>query len=81
VTDDEVASVVRDIVARFNKEGRALGPETRLAADLGMDSVAAMDLVMELEDRLDIDVPLNRLGEVETLAQLVELVRQRLQGD
>ena len=80
VADDEVMGDVLACVAKLNKEGRPIGPETRLAADLGMDSVAAMDLVMALEDRFEIDIPLNRLGEIETVAQLAALVRERVQG-
>jgi acyl carrier protein len=34
-----------------------------------------MDFVMEVEDRLDISVPLDRIAEVETLGDLVATIR------
>jgi acyl carrier protein len=52
-----------------------LSDNTNIANDLGLDSVAVMDFVMEVEDRLDITVPLDRIAEVETLGDLVTAIR------
>jgi acyl carrier protein len=52
-----------------------LTDNTNIANDLGLDSVAVMDFVMEVEDRLDISVPLDRIAEVETLGDLVTAIR------
>jgi acyl carrier protein len=53
----------------------ALSDDTNIVDGLGLDSVAVMDFVMEIEDRLDISVPLDRIAEVETLGDLVDTVR------
>jgi acyl carrier protein len=39
-----------------------------------------MDLVMEIEDRFGIDVPVNQLSELRTLGDLAGLVAGRLKG-
>lgn len=39
-----------------------------------IDSVAVMDLIMELEDHYDISIPMNVTAEIETLDQLVDTV-------
>lgn len=52
-----------------------LSDQTNIVNDLGLDSVAVMDFVMEIEDRLDISVPLDRMAEIETLGDLVFTVR------
>lgn len=52
-----------------------LSDQTNIVNDLGLDSVAVMDFVMEIEDRLDISVPLDRIAEVETVGDLVTTVR------
>ncbi|HEV2678442.1 MAG TPA: acyl carrier protein [Aliidongia sp.] len=52
-----------------------LSDQTNIVNDLGLDSVAVMDFVMEIEDRLDISVPLDRIAEIETLGDLVSTVR------
>jgi len=52
-----------------------LTDSTSIVNELGLDSVAVMDFVMEIEDRLDISVPLDRIAEVETLGDLIATVR------
>lgn len=52
-----------------------LSEQTHIVDDLGLDSVAVMDFVMELEDKLDVSVPLDRIAEIETLGDLVGALR------
>jgi acyl carrier protein len=39
-----------------------------------------MDFVMEVEDKYDIDIPLNLLSETRTLQDLAVVVEQRISG-
>lgn len=41
-----------------------------LVREIGLDSVQVMDLVMEIEDRLDVSVPVETLADIRTLDQL-----------
>jgi acyl carrier protein len=77
---DEVLEAVKALVARFAPPGAALGAGTELTTDLNIDSVAAMDLVMELEDKYDIDMPVNQIADLRTLGDLAALVRARLEA-
>jgi acyl carrier protein len=43
-----------------------------------MDSVAAMNLVMEIEDRFEIDIPISLLPDVNSLQDLVDVVLAQL---
>ena len=79
--DRDQSAIFREVcglVARFAPEGVQLTPETELTAELNVDSVAAMDLVMEIEDRYQIDIPMNRISEMRTLGDLTELVHEQL---
>lgn len=80
IDSDPVFSAVKELVARFAPPGAAIEPGTELATDLNIDSVAAMDLVMEIEDKYDIDVPINQIADMKTLGDLVELVRGQIKG-
>ncbi|WP_420347731.1 acyl carrier protein [Pelagibius sp.] len=73
-TADEVHVEVVRLLEPFNPQSVELRPETDLAADLGMDSVAAMNMVMEVEDRFEIDIPISQLPDVKTLQDLVDVV-------
>ena len=78
--DDGILAGVVAVLERYNPAGHAIGPTTDLAADLNVDSVAAMDLIMEIEDRFDIDVPINQVSDLRTLGDLVALVQSQLKG-
>jgi len=43
-----------------------------LSAEAGLDSVQIMNLVMEVEDELDLSVPVDLLAEVNTLNELAD---------
>jgi acyl carrier protein len=64
----------------YNKNDIPLTPETELAADLEIDSTDAMNLIMQIEDRFEIDIPLNLLGDVQNLGQLLALVQARIES-
>lgn len=49
---------------------------TDIARDLAVDSLALMNIVMELEDRFDLSIPLDRLAVVQTVGDLAGLVNE-----
>jgi acyl carrier protein len=53
-----------------------LNSDTRIVDDLELDSLAVMNFVMAVEDRYDISIPLDRIAEVETVADLVATVER-----
>jgi len=63
-----VFEVLRPIAA---EKGVELEDTTDLATDLELDSMRVMELLLELEDRLDVSIPQNILPELQTLADLV----------
>lgn len=76
-----VETVEADIMAlmqRYNPEGKPIGRSTEIGADLNIDSVAAMDLIMEIEDKFDIDIPMNQVGELKTIGDLIDLAAGQL---
>jgi acyl carrier protein len=79
VTDgNRVLGEVTALLERYNSAGKPIEPATDLAADLNVDSVAAMDLIMEIEDRFEIDIPINLVSDMSTVADLVALVERQL---
>jgi acyl carrier protein len=49
--------------------------ETHIGRDLQVDSLALMNIIMELEDAFDISIPLDRLASVETAGDLSNLIK------
>ncbi|MCB1833980.1 MAG: acyl carrier protein [Geminicoccaceae bacterium] len=72
---DSLRRHVLELLDRYNPERRTVEDTTELAAGLNIDSVAAMDLIMEIEDHFEIDIPMNQVSELQTVGDLVGLVR------
>ncbi|MFD2264612.1 acyl carrier protein [Lacibacterium aquatile] len=71
------ADIFRDVVEMIQStlsRQVTVTPETRIASDLGLDSVAVMDFVMELEDRFDVSISLDRIAEIEAVGDLVRTI-------
>lgn len=50
----------------------------RLREDLGLDSVASMELLSMLAETFDIDVSMEEAMQADTVASVMELARRRL---
>jgi len=48
--------------------------DSDILRDLAVDSLALMNIVMELEDRFDISIPIDRLSDVQTVGDLLSLI-------
>ena len=62
------------LIEPFNKKNIPLKPGTTFADDLDLDSLTVMDLVASIEDEFDIVLPINRLPDLETIAQVADEV-------
>jgi long-chain acyl-CoA synthetase len=65
--------VQQALAAIANRDTSEIRPELSLAADLGVDSLMAMELTVALESRIGRSLPQDQLNRVETVADLVEL--------
>ncbi len=77
VTAEIAFKDVCSFLEKHNPKGIALTPETDLAGELSIDSVGVMDLVMEIEEHFEIDIPMNLLSDVQSLQDLVDVVVRR----
>ncbi len=77
---EDIAQTILRLLQPYNKDDVALTAETNIAADLNIDSADVLNFVMEVEDEFDIDISVNELADIHTVAQLAELVKSRLPG-
>lgn len=75
--DNVEAEIIKVVAARIPASVQ-VSAQTRIARDLGLDSVAVMDFVMDIEDHFDISIPLDRIAEVETVDDLRRAVEELL---
>ncbi len=55
-------------------------PDTDLVNDIGLESIKVMSLLMKLEDKLDITIPINILLNVKTPEQLLNALLPHLES-
>ena len=72
----ETLSQLYEVLKPYAKEGQVLNETTELVADLGLDSMKVMQLVLEAEERFDISIPLNILPDVRTVRDFAVQVEQ-----
>lgn len=71
---------VRDVIVEtVGCEAAAVTPEARLNEDLGADSLAAMELIMALEEKLDIEICDAELDQFKTVNDLVSYLETKVQ--
>jgi len=80
IRDEELFRAVCALLERYRPAEVELTPSTELSGDLNIDSVAAMDLIMEIEDKFGIDIPMNLVSDLRNLGDLLKVVRQQIEG-
>jgi acyl carrier protein len=82
--DKVAASVlerVKDIVAdNLGVDREKITPETSFVNDLGADSLDTVELVMELEEEFDINIPDDAAEKIQTVGQAVQYIESGSNG-
>jgi len=70
----DVMREIFSLLAPYNAGGKAITPQTVISKGLTVDSLTIMDVIMELEDRFDVTIPMNVAADIVTIDQLAEAV-------
>jgi acyl carrier protein len=72
---------VKDIVAdNLGVDREKITPETSFVNDLGADSLDTVELVMELEEEFDINIPDDAAEKIQTVGQAVQYIESGSNG-
>jgi len=72
-----VADRVMDIVAeQLGVDREKINRDTSFVNDLGADSLDTVELVMELEDEFDIDIPDDAAEKIQTVGQAIDFIEK-----
>lgn len=69
-----MAEICRQLEPFQAEDGRAITGATVISKDLSIDSLAVMDMVMDLEDRFDVSIPMNVVAEIHTVNELADTI-------
>ena len=76
--DEVAADTVAIIAKRAHPDKRNLSITDRLA-DLGIDSFSAVEMIYDLEEKFDVELPYNsndNVPELQTVGDLVEVIKK-----
>jgi acyl carrier protein len=72
----DILARLYELIEPYNRKGLTLAEDTRFADDLELDSLTVMDLVANMEDEWDINIPLNILPDLETIAHVADAIHK-----
>ena len=64
------------LVEQLGVDESEVTPEASFKDDLAADSIDLFEIVMSLEDEYDIEIPTDRLEEIETVGDLMEVLEE-----
>ena len=74
--DDLVFHKITSLLEPLNENGVKMTRDTDIIADLEIDSVSLLDVVMDIEDNYDISIPVNTISEIKTIGELVDAIHK-----
>jgi acyl carrier protein len=75
-----IESVIREALATIRPSAVGLDGNADLAQEADLDSAEVMDLVMEIEDRLDLSIPVETTAHARTINELTAGIAVLKQG-
>lgn len=77
MSNAELECKVIEIVAKqFAVAKEKVSPKTRFQDDLAADSLDTIEMVMELEDAFDIEVPDDTAAKIKTVGDVIDFVEK-----
>jgi acyl carrier protein len=69
-----MAEITTQLTPYRANDSQVIRGATVISKDLTIDSLAVMDMVMELEDRFDVSIPMNTVAEIQTVDELADTI-------
>ena len=77
---DVVVQIIEIVTPLAEGRVAVIDENTELTGQLALDSLKVMDLVVAVEDRFDISVPINALADVRTIGDFASLIQKSAGG-
>lgn len=68
--------VIEIVAEQLGVDKAKVNPKSRFVNDLGADSLDQVELVMELEEEFNVQIPDNAAEKIETVGQAIEFIEK-----
>jgi len=75
---DIFAKVKAIVVEQLSVEAEKVTPESNFSNDLGADSLDTVELVMDLEEEFEIEIPDEAAEKITTVQETVEYIEKKI---
>ena len=69
---EEMLKETTEILGKHVDTGRAISPKDHIQNDLGLDSLGVMEVVADIEDRFEVQIPTEMLSTISTVDDVVK---------
>ncbi len=76
LTYDESFTVTCQLLRRHVEAARVIQPSDHIQKDLGLDSLAVMELVSDVETKFNVSIPSEMFDRLETVGDVAQAVTQ-----
>jgi len=77
---EESLQITTEVLVKHVELDRAIKAEDHIQNDLGLDSLAVMEVVADIEDKLQIQIPTEQLEKVSTVGDVARVLTQLRAG-
>jgi acyl carrier protein len=78
-SESPIATQIRTALAQhLKRDASKIRPQDRLREDLGLDSLAMIELLFKIEEHFDLEIPNEDLSRVTTVADVTVYVEEKL---
>lgn len=69
---EEMLKITTEILGKHVDLDRPISPKDHIQNDLGLDSLGVMEVVADIEDRFDVQIPQDTLSTISTVDDVVK---------
>jgi acyl carrier protein len=73
---EEMLKETTDILSKHVDLDRAITAKDHIQSDLGLDSLGVMEVVADIEDRFDVQIPQETLSTISTVDDMVKALQK-----
>jgi acyl carrier protein len=78
--ESELMELLREVTKELQLDLTGVGPETTLES-MGLDSLDQFELLTALEDKMGLRIPDGRIGEIVTIKDVIDCLRELQQPE
>lgn len=75
---EEIFTAIKEQLSGRGIDEQQIKPEAKLQDDLGLDSLDAVEMASDLEERFGIEIPDDELENVETIGDTIDLIEPKV---